>query len=74
MEVRSMQESLAQKKSREDYERTVNDWKRMNLSELKELPPQSRFHVKKAIFSYLGTSQGSNKALRPLAKELETES
>ena len=69
-----MHESLAQKKARADYERTVKDWHRMNLSELRELPPQSRHHVKKAIFSYLGTSQGSNKALRPLTKELGTES
>lgn len=48
----------------------MNDWQRMNLTELKVLPEQSRYHVKKAIMSYLGTSKGSNKALKPLLGEL----
>lgn len=56
----------------QDHTRTLNDWHRMNLTELKSLPEQSRFHVKKAILSYLGTSKGCNKALRPLLNELHT--
>lgn len=43
----------------------------MNLTELKVLPEQSRYHVKKAIISYLGGSKGCNKALKPLLKEIE---
>ena len=57
---------------KEDYSRTVNDWQRMNLTELNTLSEQSRYHVKKAIMSYLGTSKGSNKALKPLLTELST--
>ena len=56
-----------------DHTRTMNDWNRMNLTELKGLPDQSRFHVKKAILSYLGTSKGCNKALKPLLKELHAD-
>lgn len=55
---------------KEDHSKTVDDWNRMNLAELKALPLQSRFHVKKTIVSYLGTSTGSNKALKPLLNEL----
>ena len=53
------------------HQRTMNDWNRMNLTELKVLPEQSRYHVKKAIISYLGGSKGCNKALKPLLKEIE---
>ena len=65
-DLRRIQESKVQKRIKDDYTRTLNDWHRMNLTELKGLPEQSRFHVKKAIMSYLGTSKGSNKALKPL--------
>ena len=44
----------------------------MNLAELKQLPAQSRYHVKEAIVSYLGTTKGSNQALKPLLDEIET--
>ena len=54
---------------KEDQQRTLNDWNRMNLKELKELPQQSRYHAKKAIMSYLGSSKGSNKALKPLLND-----
>ncbi|XP_032227875.2 uncharacterized protein LOC5503752 [Nematostella vectensis] len=70
-EMKNMTQKLAEKRSKEDYDRTVKDWQRMNLSELKDLPAHSRYHVKKAIFSYLATSQGSAKALKPLTKELQ---
>lgn len=63
-------ETLAEKQAKADYERTVQDWNRMNLSELKKLPPNPRYHIKKAIVSYLGTSRGSSRALKPLTKEL----
>ena len=56
---------------KDDHQRTLNDWNRMNLTELKVLPDQSRYHVKKAIMSYLGTSKGSNTALKPLLKEID---
>ena len=60
----------AQKQAKSDYERTVQDWHRMNLAELKNLPPSPRYHMKKAIVSYLGTSRGSSRALVPLTEEL----
>ncbi|XP_020631078.1 uncharacterized protein LOC110068055 isoform X1 [Orbicella faveolata] len=63
-------EVLAEKQAKADYERTLQDWNRMNLSELKKLPPNPRYHIKKAIVSYLGTSRGSSRALKPLTKEL----
>jgi len=65
--------SLEEKRAKKDYDRTVQDWERMNLSELKNLPVQSRYHVKKAIHSYLGTSPGSAKALKPLTKQIFNE-
>lgn len=77
-ELRNFREDLsltyerqAQKQARVDYERTVQDWHRMNLSELKKLPPSPRYHIQKAIVSYLGTSRGSSQALIPLTKELD---
>jgi hypothetical protein len=68
--MKNVRTEMEDKRSKKDYDRTVKDWERMNLSELKSLPPQSRCHVKKAIHSYLGTSHGAVKALKPLTKEL----
>ena len=70
-DIHRLQETKAQKRMKEDHQRTMNDWNRMNLTELKVLPEQSRYHVKKAIISYLGGSKGCNKALKPLLKEIE---
>ncbi|KAJ7388655.1 hypothetical protein OS493_036509 [Desmophyllum pertusum] len=69
-ELTNTHEALAEKQAKADYDRTVQDWNRMNLSELKKLPPSPRYHIKKAIVSYLGTSRGSSRALKPLTKEL----
>ncbi|KAJ7388656.1 hypothetical protein OS493_036510 [Desmophyllum pertusum] len=71
-DINRLKETKAQRRMKEDRQRTLNDWQRMNLTELKVLPDQSRYHVKKAIMSYLGTSKGSNKALKPLLSELST--
>ncbi|XP_074606805.1 uncharacterized protein LOC141859819 [Acropora palmata] len=60
----------AERQAKVDYERTVQDWHRMNLVELKKLPPSPRYHIKKAIVSYLGTTPGSSRALAPLTKAL----
>ena len=69
-DINRLKETKAQKRMKEDHTRTLNDWQRMNLTELKVLPEQSRYQVKKAIMSYLGTSKGSNRALKPLLSEL----
>lgn len=68
--MKNVMVEMEEKRAKKDYDRTVKDWERMNLSELKTLPPQSRYHVKKAIHSYLGTTQGSAKALKPLTKQI----
>ncbi|XP_032227877.2 uncharacterized protein LOC116611607 [Nematostella vectensis] len=68
-EVKSLQDGMYKRKMENDYQRTVKDWQRMNLAELSQLPPQSQYHVKKAITTYLGNSKGSIKALNPLVKE-----
>lgn len=73
-ELSSTSEALAERQAKADYERTIQDWNRMNLSELKKLPPSPRYHIKKAIESYLGTSRGSSLALKPLTKELDAAS
>ena len=73
-ELSSTSEALAERQAEADYERTIQDWNRMNLSELKKLPPSPRYHIKKAIESYLGTSRGSSRALKPLTKELDAAS
>lgn len=70
----STSEALAERQAKVDYERTKQDWNRMNLSELKKLPPSPRYHFKKTIESYLGTSRGSSRALKPLTKELDAAS
>ena len=66
-------ENLNKKKVQVDYDRTLKDWERMNLNELKELPPYSRYHVSKAIKTYFGTSKGSSRAVNSLSKQLEVE-
>ncbi|XP_028405169.1 uncharacterized protein LOC114527660 isoform X2 [Dendronephthya gigantea] len=66
-------ENLNKKKVRMDYNRTMKDWERMNLNELKELPPYSRYHVSKAIKTYFGTSKGATQAVNSLSKHLEVE-
>lgn len=66
-------ESLNKKRVQLDYDRTLKDWKRMNLNELKELPPYSRYHVSKAIKTYFGTSKGASQAVNSLTKRLEVE-
>jgi len=71
-DLNRLKETKAQKRMKQDHTRTLNDWQRMNLTELKVLPEQSRYQVKRAIRSYLGTSKGSNKALEPLLSELST--
>ena len=64
-------ENLNKKKIQTDYDRTLKDWERMNLNELKELPPYSRYHVNKAIKTYFGTSKGASRAVNSLSKQLE---
>lgn len=66
-------EKLNKKKSKLDYDRTLKDWERMNLIELKELPPYSRYHVNKAIKTYFGTSKGGTVAINSLSKKLDVE-
>ena len=68
-----MYESIADQRAKVDYIRAQRDWKRMNLSELKELPNQTKTHMKKVIGTYLGTSKGSIKALHGLSKELDAQ-
>lgn len=63
-------ENLNKKKIQIDYDRTIKDWERMNLNELKELPPYSRYHVGKAIKTYFGTSKGASLAVSSLSKNL----
>ena len=69
-DLRKTYDKQAEKQEKVDYQRTVQDWNRMNLSELKKLPPNPRYHFKKTIVSYLGTTPGSSKAIVPLTEEL----
>ncbi len=66
-------ENLNRKRVQMDYERTLKDWERMNLNELRELPPYSRYHVGKAIKTYFGTSKGGTRAVNSLSKQLEVD-
>lgn len=68
-DVKKVDDVKYKRKMEEDYKRTVNDWNRMNLMEIYQLPPQSTYNVKKAIETYLGNSKGSLKALNPLLKQ-----
>ncbi|KXJ08613.1 hypothetical protein AC249_AIPGENE2721 [Exaiptasia diaphana] len=68
-DLKKIHDDKYKRKMEEDYKRTVNDWNRMNLIEIYQLPPQSTFNVKKAIQTYLGNSKGSIKALNPLLKQ-----
>ena len=70
--MKTLRATLAHKRANYDYDRTVSDWQRMNLQELKDLPPQSRYHVKKAVMTYLGTSKGSNRAVKDVIQDLDT--
>ncbi|XP_031555258.1 uncharacterized protein LOC116292142 [Actinia tenebrosa] len=69
-EVKNVQDSKYKRRMQDDYKRTVNDWNRMNLAEIYQLPPQSSYNVKKAIQTYLGASKGCHKALNPLLKDM----
>ncbi len=73
-DVKKMYTAIDEKRKKADYERVQKDWKRMNLSELKELPGKSRYHYGKAIATYLGTSKGSMKAVHSLAQQLNQSS
>lgn len=66
-------EKLNKRKIKLDYQRTLKDWERMNLTELKELPPYSRYHVSKAVKTYFGTSKGAVRAINSLSKQLEVD-
>lgn len=70
-EVKDIQTTLAKQRAKYDYDRTMRDWERMNLMELKQLPAVSRYNVKKAVVTYLGTSKGSNRAVREVVENLK---
>ena len=68
-DLKKIQDTKYERKMEADYKRTVNDWNRMNLVEIYQLPAQTTFNVKKAIQTYLGSSKGCVKALNPLLKQ-----
>ncbi|XP_070534249.1 uncharacterized protein [Ptychodera flava] len=77
-DVPKLREELKQKYSgnatervKKDYQRTRQDWTRMELDELKKINPVNREHMKITCNAYLGTSPGSKKAVTSLAKTLK---
>jgi len=68
-EVGSIMQSYSADRAKSDYSRTMKDWERMNLAELRELNPQHLYHVAQNIKAYLGSSEGSAKAVKELTKK-----
>ncbi|XP_022088772.1 uncharacterized protein LOC110978251 isoform X2 [Acanthaster planci] len=69
--LKTQYSSNAQERIKFDYERTKQDWDRMELDRLREIHEVNRSHMRITCGTYLGTSKGSNKAIKNLTKVLE---
>jgi len=63
--------SNAQERIKNDYQRTKQDWERMELDKLRDIHEVNRSHMRITCGTYLGTSMGSNRAIKSLTKILE---
>ncbi|XP_072029400.1 uncharacterized protein [Amphiura filiformis] len=70
-ELRTKYSSNAQERRKKDYQRTKQDWTRMELQKLKEIHEVNRSHMQVTCTTYLGTSTGGKAAVKSLAKVLE---
>ncbi|XP_038051909.1 uncharacterized protein LOC119724771 isoform X2 [Patiria miniata] len=69
--LKTQYSSNAQERIKSDYERTRQDWDRMELDKLRDIHEVSRSHMRITCGTYLGTSKGSHKAVKNLTKVLE---
>ncbi|KAJ8322318.1 hypothetical protein KUTeg_000789 [Tegillarca granosa] len=69
-EMRSKFSPHAQNKVDSDYNRTKQDFYRMELDKIDEIHPLNRPHMRKAYFAYLQNTPGSRKAIKECAKSL----
>ena len=65
--------SNADKKVTDEYERTRNDFYRMDLDRLDEYHPASRGHMTQAYMAYLQNNPGSKRAIKECITEAEKE-
>ena len=63
--------SNSQDRFKRDYQRTQQDWTRMELDKLRDIHEVNRSHMRITCGTYLGTSTGSRKAIKSLTKVLE---
>ncbi|XP_021377604.1 glutamic acid-rich protein-like isoform X1 [Mizuhopecten yessoensis] len=72
-ELKGRFSSNAQKKVDMDYQRTKDDFYRMDLHRLDEVHPLNRPHMRKTYFAYLQNTPGSRKAVKDCVKTLDTD-
>ncbi|XP_046564224.1 uncharacterized protein LOC124273057 isoform X2 [Haliotis rubra] len=72
-ELRDKYSQNATKKIDEDYNRTKQDFYRMDLDKLDEVHPMNRPHMRNAYFAYLQNTPGSRKAVVECVKGLKAE-
>ncbi|KAK6186966.1 hypothetical protein SNE40_006221 [Patella caerulea] len=70
-ELRQKYSANATKKVEEDYEKTKQDFYRMDLDKLNEVHPVNRQHMKSTYFAYLQNTPGSKKAVNECVKSVE---
>ncbi|XP_071804097.1 uncharacterized protein [Asterias amurensis] len=69
--LKTQYSSNAQDRIKRDYQRTQQDWTRMELEKLREIHEVNRSHMRITCGTYLGTSKGSRQAVKSLTKVLE---
>ncbi|XP_064596635.1 dentin sialophosphoprotein-like [Liolophura sinensis] len=70
-ELKQKYSANAKQKIDADYERTTQDYYRMELDKMDEIHPVNRPHMRKAYFAYLQNTPGSKKAIYSCVKKSE---
>ncbi|RUS76164.1 hypothetical protein EGW08_016076, partial [Elysia chlorotica] len=71
-ELKTKYSSSAKTKVAEDYERTQQDFYRMELDKLDQVHPINRKHMTSAYFAYLQNTPGSKKAINECVRGLRS--
>ncbi|ESO83233.1 hypothetical protein LOTGIDRAFT_236810 [Lottia gigantea] len=70
-ELKQKYSANATKKIEEDYEKTKQDFYRMDLDKLNEVHPVNREHMRSTYFAYLQNTPGSKKAINECVKSID---
>ncbi|XP_013404942.1 uncharacterized protein LOC106169858 [Lingula anatina] len=70
-EIKDKYTTSAQKRVNEEYNRTKQDFFRMELDKMEEIHPNSRPIMRSAYFAYLQNTPGAKKAVKECIKEMD---